>query len=577
VTLGVAPVPARPAARVSRQWQFDGAPMPDGFEPGRSSLLRRVLWSRRVAIGDDLHRFLAAEAVPLHPPAAMKGLTAAVELVAGAIGRGERLAIFGDYDADGVTATAILQRGLSRLGGDVITYIPHRLNDGYGLSGGGLAELWDRGARLVISCDCGTNSADVVAGRPRGQQLVVTDHHLPASQVAEPDALLNPHQPGCPYPFKELSGAGVAFKLLEAVVDRLEPGAPWLEPLLQLVAIGAVADVVALLGENRTLVQRGLRMLEEQPLPGVEALVEAGGLKRPMTSTTIGFQLAPRINAAGRMDDARLALDLLLAADLEQARPFAQHLERHNQARRAATDTALAEAAERIDADGAPDSAIVIADERWSLGLVGLIAGRLVEQHNMPAFVLNRGEEESRGSARSIEGFNVVDALGSCGHLLRRYGGHEAAAGFACATADLAGLVEGLQAYAAAKRPEGGWSRSFPVDGEVAISELTTDAVEELRVLEPFGQSNRPPRFCVRGAQLKAASTFGQQGEHMRVWLGDGQRVIEAIAWRRGKFVEAYRRAAQRGDRLDALFAVEVSRWDGEAAVRLELEDVRKS
>ena len=551
--------------------------MPADFRPGTSSLLRRVLWARREVIGDGIEDFLAAERAPLHSPATMKGLPAAVELVVSALNRGERIAIFGDYDADGVTATAVLQHGLTRLGADVLTYIPHRLNDGYGLSDSGLRELWEKGARLVISCDCGTNSADVVANRPPGQRLVITDHHLPANPIAQPDALLNPHQPGCSYPFKDLSGAGVAFKLLEGVVAQVDPAAEWLEQLLQLVAIGAVADVVALLGENRTLVRRGLRMLEEQPLPGVSALIEAGALKRPLTSTTIAFQLAPRINAAGRMDDARLALDLLLAADVEAARPFAEHLERHNKDRRMATETALAQAAERIEAEGAPDSALVMADERWSLGLVGLIAGRLVDQHNMPAFVLNRGEEESRGSARSIEGFNVVEALASCRHVLRRFGGHEAAAGFACATADLPALAEGLQAYASQHRPVEGWSRLMPVDGEVALAELNTEAVDELRVLEPFGQANRPPRFCVRGAQLRAASAFGQQREHLRIWLADGDRVIEAIAWRRGKFIEHYRRAAQRGDMLDALFAVEVSRWDGDATVRLELEDVRRS
>jgi single-stranded-DNA-specific exonuclease len=562
---------------VTRQWQIDETAMPDGFQAGAATLLRRVLWSRREIVGGDLAGFLAPERAQLHAPGLMKGVPQAVDLVVAALRAGERIAIFGDYDADGVTATAILHHGLSSLGGDVLTYIPHRINDGYGLSADGLTELSRQGARLVISCDCGTNSVDVVAGRPAGQRLVVTDHHLPAEQMARPDALLNPHQPGCAYPFKELSGAGVAFKLVQAVVAEMSPGVDWLESLLQLVAVGAVADVVALLGENRTMVRRGVRLIDEAPLPGIQALVEAGGLKRPLTSTTIAFQLAPRINAAGRMDDARLALDLLLAPTVDDARPFAEHLERHNVSRRQATDTALSEAAERMEADGPPDSAIVIADQRWSLGLVGLIAGRLVDQYDVPAFVLNRGEEESRGSARSIEGFNVVDALHSCAPLLRRYGGHQAAAGFACATADLPALVEGLQAFAASRRPEEGWSRLMPVDGQVALSELTTEAVEELAVLEPFGQGNRPPRFCVRRAQLKAASAFGQQREHMRLWVGDGDRVIEAIAWRRGKYIEHYRAAAQRGDLVDALFAVEVNRWDGAAAVRLELEDLKKS
>lgn len=570
-------MPARPARRVTRQWQIDETAMPAGFHTGATSLLRRVLWTRRAVVGDDLAGFLAPERAQLHAPGLMKGVPAAVDLVLSALRAGQRVAIFGDYDADGVTATAILYHGLTRLGGDVLTYIPHRINDGYGLSADGLADLWRQGARLVISCDCGTNSVDVVAGRPAGQRLVVTDHHLPADEMARPDALLNPHQPGCGYPFKELSGAGVAFKLLQAVVEEMSPGVDWLEPLLQLVAVGAVADVVALLGENRTMVRRGLRLLDEAPLPGIQALVEAGGLKRPLSSTTIAFQLAPRINAAGRMDDARLALDLLLAPSVADARPLAEHLERHNMSRRKATETALTEAAARMEAEGTPDSAIVMADERWSLGLVGLIAGRLVDQYDMPAFVLNRGEEESRGSARSIEGFNVVDALHSCAQLLRRYGGHQAAAGFACATADLPALVEGLQAFATSRRPAQGWSRLMPVDGQVALSELTTEAVEELAVLEPFGQGNRPPRFCVRGVQLKAATVFGQQREHMRLWVGDGERVIEAIAWRRGKYIEHYRAAAQRGDLVDALFAVEVNRWDGAAVVRLELEDVKKS
>ena len=550
--------------------------MPDGFEPGRSMLLRRVLWSRRRVLGPDVNGFINAESNPLNPPGQMKGLPDGVTLVVDALRAGERIAIFGDYDADGVTATALLRRGLARLGGDVVTYIPHRVHDGYGLSGDGLADLWRQGAHLVISCDCGTNSADVVAQRPAGMHMVITDHHLPADEIAHPEALLNPHQPGCAYPFKELSGAGVAYKLLEGVVDVLAPGADWMEPLLQLVAIGAVADVVALLGENRTLVRRGLRSLQEAPLPGIQALVEAGGLRQPINSTTIGFQLAPRINAAGRMDDARLALDLLLAQTVDQARPLAEDLERHNMARRQATDSALHQAAERIELEGVPDSAIVMADARWPLGLVGLVAGRLVDQHHVPAFVMNEGADECRGSARSIDGFNVVAALDACSGLLSRHGGHQAAAGFACPIANLPALVEGLQDYAISRRPPEGWSKLFPVDGEVGLVDLTTAAVDELKVLEPFGQNNRPPRFCVRGVELKAASAFGQ-GEHMKLWVGDGDRVIEAVAWRRGKFIEHYRRLAQKGGRLDALFAVEVSRWDGEAQVRLELEDVKLS
>ena len=478
-------------------------------------------------------------------------MTPAVEMVAEAIRAGRRVAIFGDYDADGVTATALLQRGLAAAGADVITYIPHRINDGYGLSPEGLDDLHRQGAGLVISCDCGTNSVEVVAQRPAGMRLIVTDHHLPAPEIARPDALLNPHQPGDRYPFKELSGAGVAFKLVQGL-EQAGLGSldgEVLQQLTQLVAVGAIADVVALLDENRTLVRRGLLEMEARPLPGIRALIETGMLRRPLNSTAIGFQLAPRINAAGRMDDARLALDLLLADDVEMARPMAEQMESHNQSRRQATDTALGEAQERLEEEGVPDSAIVLADERWSLGLVGLIAGRLVDAYNMPAFVLNRGEAESRGSARSVDGFNVVDALTSCAAVLKRFGGHQAAAGFACSNQDLAALVDGLQGYAAGQRPEDGWSRVMPIDAEVGFDELSTEAVEDLALLEPFGQGNRPPRFCGRGLVLKAATAFGGDGEHLRLWLGGGERVIEAVAWRRGGYIDDYRRLAQEGRR----------------------------
>jgi single-stranded-DNA-specific exonuclease len=562
--------------RIPRDWRLAAADPPDDFETRSSPLLRKVLWARRSAIV-DAHDFLHAEEAPLHPPEMMTSMTPAVEMVRSAIQAGRRIAIFGDYDADGVTATALLQRGLTAAGAEVVTYIPHRVNDGYGLSPEGLEDLHRQGAGLVISCDCGTNSVEVVAARPAGMQLIVTDHHLPAPEIAKPDALLNPHQPGDAYPFKELSGAGVAFKLVQALEETGIGGldAAVLEQLIQLVAVGAIADVVALVDENRTLVRRGLREMEERPLPGIAALIETGMLRRPLNSTAVGFQLAPRINAAGRMADARLALDVLVADDMEMARPLAERMESHNQSRREATDIALNEAVERLEEAGVPESAIVLADERWSLGLVGLIAGRLVDAYNMPAFVLNRGDSESRGSARSVDGFNVVDALTSCAGMLSRFGGHQAAAGFACANRDLPALVEALQAYAALKRPEDGWSRVMAIDAEVGFDELSTEAVEDLALLEPFGQGNRPPRFCGRGLVLKAATAFGGEREHLRLWLGGADRVVEAIAWRRGAYLDDYRRLAERGRRLDVLFSPEVSRWDGEATVRLELEDVR--
>jgi single-stranded-DNA-specific exonuclease len=535
------------------------------------------MWTRREATGGEVEAFLDPARAALHDPMTMKGMQAAVRLVVDAIAAGERIAIFGDYDADGVTATAVLQRGLTALGAEVITHIPHRLSDGYGLSEDGLRELDRQGARLVISCDCGTNSVDVVAGRPAGQRLIVTDHHLPAAEIARPDALLNPHQPGCEYPFKELSGAGVAFKLVHAVAGqpgmtgRLGEGG--LEQLLQLVAVGAIADVVPLQEENRTLCWLGLRAVNSDPLPGIAALIRTGSIRMPLAATTVAFQVAPRINAAGRMDDARLALDLLLARTPEEAQPLAEQVEAHNLARRAATERAVAEAEELLAADDPDNAAIVLADGRWPLGLVGLIAGRLAEAHHRPAFILNRGQEECRGSARHVDGFHVVEALDACARYLSRYGGHVAAAGFACATADYEVFRETLLRHAAAVRPEGGWERLMDVDVEAGLELMTVSALRELEVLEPHGEGNPQVRFCCRGVEVKAASAFGAERTHLRLWLAQDQKVLEAIAWGRAELLEYFRP----GQRLDILCSAEINRWDGDPTVRLQLEDVRRA
>lgn len=562
-------------ARRRPDWGEPPGPPPGEFLPDRPDLLRQVLWSR-VRMGIDVDRFLAAGEHA--DPMAMAGMADAVELVLDAVRRGRRVAIFGDYDADGVTATALLQRGVAAMGADVVTYIPHRVNDGYGLNGDGLDELARQGAELVISCDCGTNAYEVVAQRPRGQRLIITDHHLPSERVAEPDALLNPHRPGDAYPYKELSGAGVAYKLLEALAGVAGGSLAEILPRLeQLVALGAIADVVPLLGENRRLVRSGLAQMEAAPLAGIAALVRVAGLERPVGSGGVSYQLAPRINAAGRMDDARLALDLLTVDEAEAAWPLAEHLENHNLARREATDAAISQAQERLDERGGPGAAIVLADERWSVGLVGLVAGRLVDLHHVPAFVMNRAGDECRGSARSVAGFNVVEALTSCAGYLSAFGGHAAAAGLTCSAANLEALEAGLVAAAAAEQPEGGWSRMLPIDAEVDLRALTVESVAALAELEPCGEGNPAPRFCGRDVVLKAASAFGRQGEHLRLWLSHGERVIEAIGWRRGQHVERYKKAARAGEPLDAVFSVGLSSWDGETTVQLELEDVRKS
>src|SRR6266849_6085779 len=362
-------------------------------------------------------------------PFLLKDMGIACDLIEAAVDRGDRIAVYGDYDADGVTAAAVLARGLRAVGGDVLTYIPNRFSEGYGLNIEALRDLHGRGARLVISCDCGTNSIEVARQRPADMRLIVTDHHEVGSERPPVDALINPKQAECRYPFDGLAACGVAYKLLVALerrafVGRLDPAAS-----IDAVALGTVADVVPLRSENRALVRAGLEKLNGDPSLGCAALMAAAGIRGPVTAEHLAFQLAPRINAAGRMEDAVLALELFLAETEEAAQAAAEKLQAQNAERQRLTAEIVKDA--RTQVLDLPDDvpAIVLGSPNWPLGVIGLAASRLVEEFYRPAFVFNLAEEESRGSARSIDGLHLVDCLDACAPLLLRYGGHAMAAG----------------------------------------------------------------------------------------------------------------------------------------------------
>lgn len=545
--------------------------------PEFGSLTRKILWARGYQNKKAVQELLYPAPEVSFAPESMKGMNEAVEIILEAIKKKEKIAIFGDYDADGVTATAVLTLGLRTLGIEVVPYIPLRLDEGYGLNSEALVKLEKQGVNLVISCDCGTNAVEVVEGKPKNLKLVITDHHSPETEIAKPEALINPHQKGCEYPYKELSGAGVAYKLLQGVVNKgggdVAPLASKMDQLLELVAIGAIQDSMPLIGENRYLVIKGLEMMQIDPLPGIAALIKRSGLKYPITATSVSFQLGPRINAAGRMSDAKHALNLLLTENEEEGRLLADGLEEHNQARKDATLLAEEQANEALAAQKEVKGAIVLADERWPQGIVGLIAGRLAESYKLPTFILNKGEAESHGSARSVEGFNVVEALRRCSDLLLRYGGHEMAAGLTCENKNLEALKKALSSHALEMEPEIGWKPHVDVDAEIAITELSRKAIEELSLLEPFGQGNPSPIFCIRGAHITDSGTVGADGAHLKLKLGDGTNTaLEAMAWRKGHLLPHYKK----GIKLDVLVSASVREFRGKTSVQLELQDVQK-
>ncbi len=552
-----------------RRWQVSpAAPL-----PGHPSLLGRILAAR--GHDDSSAATFLDDGATFHDPFALRGMAAAVEVLGAAIRAGERIAVYGDYDADGVTACAMLSRALRAAGADAVPYIPNRMSEGYGLHGAALIDLHAQGVRCVITVDCGTSSVDVAAARPAGMRLVVTDHHLPLAPDGAPpalapaDALINPKQPGCEYPFDGLAGAGVAWKLLAALETAGLVPAGSAEAGLGLAALGTVADMMPLRGENRLIVQRGMPRLRDHA--GIRALCAVAGLSPELRASDIGFGLGPRINAAGRMEDAKLALDLCLCDDDDRAFELATRLDAQNRDRQAAVAIAMAEA-ETMVADLPEDApAIVLGSPSWPMGIVGLVAGRLTERYARPSFIVCLDAVEAKGSGRSIPGVHIVEALDGAAATLLRYGGHKVAAGFSLDAARFDEFADAIRASVAAQLGDASRERVVAIDGEITTAECVPDTCDLLDRLEPCGQGNAAPVLAMRDCTVLSTSTFGADSQHLRVALSDGNGIVEAIAFFKPQLADHL----PRGRRVDVCIALERDEWQGMVRVRARLRDIR--
>jgi single-stranded-DNA-specific exonuclease len=559
----------RPALR---RWNLSPvAPLP-GFGP----VIGQILASR--GMDSASATALLSSERSLHDPFTLCGMPEAVIAIGVAVSQGQRIAIYGDYDADGVTACAMLTIALRAAGADVVPYIPNRMTEGYGLHAPALDELASRGVGCVVTVDCGTSSADVAAGRPAGLRLVITDHHLPLSPgggaplLPDVDALVNPKQPACNYAFDALAGAGVAWKLVCALeAERVVPAGS-ADGAVALAALGTVADMMPLRGENRDIVALGLAAMAAKPSPGLRALFDAAGVRGKPRSSDLAFAVAPRINAAGRMEDAELALRLCLASDVDEARPIAERLQLQNAERQLLVARALAEAEACVAGLGDDVPAIVVGDAGWPMGIVGLVAGRLAERYARPAFVVCLDGDEAKGSARSVRGVHVVQALDRASATLSRYGGHAAAAGFSLQPSRFDEFVAAVSAAVSEQLQDGARERVFHVDAVVQVADLTPGLCDELDVLEPCGQGNPEPLLALLGCRVLSASTFGSAGQHLRVALtDDSNSVIEAVAFNKPGVAGHL----PRGRVVDACFGVDRDTWDGMERVRLRLRDLR--
>jgi single-stranded-DNA-specific exonuclease len=544
--------------------------------PDLSPIVVQVLYNRNIREPEQVRAFMAQRRTS-YDPFHLKGMSAAIERIRQAIQDGERVAVYGDFDADGVTSTALLTQTLRALGATVAPYIPDRVDEGYGLNTDALEELASRGANLIVTVDCGIRSSDEVAfGNRLGLDIVVTDHHSVGLELPPALAVINPKQPGCEYPFKELAGVGIAFKVAQALLDTVSSSANSRislreDHLLDLVALGTVADIAPLRDENRSLVQLGLVQLNAPRRKGVQALMEKAGI-RPGTvnSTAIGFMLGPRINAAGRLQSAMLAYHLLMTRDLTRASRYADQLNGLNQERQRLTLEATEHARDQVvDEAGNVPHLLFAASPDFKAGIVGLVASRLTEEFYRPSVVLERGKDESRASCRSIPEFHITGALDECADLLTRHGGHAAAAGFTLRNENLPALQERLQAIARRDLQEAELVPKLEIDAQLTLGPDLYDLYDQLDRLQPFGESNPAPVFLSQGLRVGRRQAIGSDGQHLKLTVSDGRAWWDTIAFRRGKDVD------ELPDHIDLAYELDMNEWNGQKRLQLVVQDWR--
>ena len=530
-------------------------------------LVVQLLFNRGLKEPAQLASFLAADENLCNSPLLLPDMHKAVARIYQALLSGEPIAIYGDYDADGITATALLVQGLSALGGTVIPYIPHRLTEGYGLKTTALENLRQQGIGLVVTVDCGiTSLSEVKRAKRMGLDIVITDHHTPLPEIPPAVAIVNPKMDGSEYPFTELTGAGVAFKLLQALYQSVGRG-DQLEELVDLAALGTVADMSPLLGENRYLVKEGLMMMNYKPRLGISALIDqAGAGGGNLDTESISWMIAPRLNAAGRLEHAMTSYKLLMTDSSIEARRLARWLEQKNAERQRLTASTLARAREQVLSHGI-SPLLMASDSDYFIGIAGLVASRLAEEFYRPAVVIKTGEKLSSGSCRSIPDFNIIAALKESRHLLSQFGGHSQAAGFTLPTKNLPQFEETLLNLATTQLSGVDLRPSLDIDTEVTLSKLGGDTFQITQQMAPFGRGNPVPTYLSRHVEVVNCRTMGNSGEHLRLKLKQDGARWDAVAFRLGNYL------ADVAPALDIVYNLEIDRWQGKETLRLNILD----
>ncbi len=531
-------------------------------------IIARLVVQRGLAEQEEVKRFLSPSLTQLYDPFLLDGMATAVKRIRQAIEKKEKILIYGDYDADGVSSTSLLMKLFRSYEANVDYYIPNRFREGYGLNKEALQSAAKQGVQLIITVDTGISAVEEVKfANQLGLEIIITDHHEPPEEIPQALAVINPKKPNCPYPFKMLAGVGIAFKLATALLGRIP------EEWLDLVALGTIADLVPLVDENRVIASFGLKRLNERKNIGLQALLEVSGIDGDVSAGHVGFSLGPRVNASGRLASAKAAVELLLTDEFAQAKSLAVQLDQMNRERQQLVERITQFALEQVEADPEKHQhVIVVAGHGWNSGVIGIVASRLVEKFYRPVIVfgIDPDTQMATGSARSIEGFHLHQALTACEEMLLKYGGHSMAAGMSISPEKISLFHQKIASLAQEWLTEEDYIPLTKVDGELKISEINVQFIEKLKVLEPYGIGNPTPHFVIRDTRIAQMKRMGVDRNHLRLQLTGDDHSIDAVAFRQAELAEEITERA----RVNILGQLQINEWNGRRSPQIILRDL---
>ena len=540
-------------------------------EYGISNLLAKILVNRNLTKKEDIDLFLKPTRHDFHNPYLMPDMALAVDRIIKAMNNKEKILIYGDYDVDGITSITVVKNFLLERGANVTQYIPNRLNEGYGLNKDAIKKIADDGVNLIITVDCGISGIEEVDyANSLGLEVIVTDHHEVGEVLPNAIAVVDAKRKDSTYPFRELAGVGVGFKLIQAIAQRLELEEKEYLKYLDIVCIGTISDIVPLVDENRVIAKLGLKLVEVTKNVGLKALLEASGYKK-IDSFTVSFGLAPRINACGRMGKEKEALNLFLTQDENEAKKIALRLNEYNKERQDIEKRIYEDAVNKIEKSETDKQVLVLGSEDWHHGVIGIVASKITDLYFKPSILICFEEDEGKGSGRSIPGFDLYESLTNCSENLEKFGGHSMAVGVTLKKENFEKFKEEFEKYA----QNSNICDIIPIikiDEEITLEDINIKAVEELNMLEPFGEANKMPLFMYKNLKIHSIRTLSE-GKHIKLTLKDNNFYIDSIGFNLGHLAEEY----QIGDKVDVVGSLEINRFNGRESVQINLKDLRKS